>query len=151
MCFSRINVFRRFSEPVGLRTKRETRRRQVQIYRTTFPERAYPSDLAALITFHKILNSSYLDDPPRKRSRHWRVFFAPVILMDTRVSMRTKGCWFSVEGVFVVLMRYNGMDPGCWYIARSGVPRFRGRARAPFGSPHRQGPQHVHHVSRLCI
>lgn len=43
--------------------------------------------------------------------------------MDTRDSMGTKGCWFNVKGVFVVLMRYNGMDPGCWCIARSGVPR----------------------------
>jgi len=49
--------------------------------------------------------------------------------MDTRDSMGTKGCWFNVEGVFVVLMRYNGMDPGCWCIARSGVPR------APVGPP----------------
>jgi len=34
-----------------------------------------------------------------------------------------KDVGFSVEGVFVVLMRYNGMDPGCWCIVRSGVPR----------------------------
>lgn len=28
-------------------------------------------------------------------------------------SMGTKECWFSMEGVFVILMRYNGMDLGC--------------------------------------
>lgn len=63
------------------------------------------------------------EDPPSKRSRHWRVPWRAAILMDTRYSMGTKGCWFNVEGVFVVLMRYNRMDPGCWCIARSGVPR----------------------------
>lgn len=78
----RINVFRRS------RTGPETRRRQVQIYRRTFPERAYPSDPAALITFHEISSNSFCsflppspaphgrEDPPSKRSRHWRVPFA---------------------------------------------------------------------------
>lgn len=51
----------------------ETRRRQVQIYRTTFPECAYPSDPAALITFHGDLSSNSSCPPtwrtPRRRDR----------------------------------------------------------------------------------
>jgi len=49
----RINIFRR-----SFLVRGETRRRQVQIYRRTFPERAYPSDPAALITFHEISTNS---------------------------------------------------------------------------------------------
>lgn len=115
----RINVFRRTFLVRG-----ETRRRQVQIYRRTFPERAYPSDPAALITFHEIsMNSSCSLPAPARPTRprgppveeiaSLTCILRAAILMDTRDSMGTKGCWFNVEGVFVVLMRYNGLDPGC--------------------------------------
>jgi len=115
----RINVFRR-----SFFVRGETRRRQVQIYRRTFPERAYPSDPAALITFHEISTNSscsllFLTRPVRPRGPPVEEIASltctprAAILMDTRNSMGTKGCWFNVEGVFVVLMRYNGMDPGC--------------------------------------
>lgn len=84
--------------------------------------RAYPSDPAALITFHEIPTNSFgCPTPPPSRPRGPPVeeiasltcTLRAAILMDTRDSMGTKGCWFNVEGVFVVLMRYNGMDPGC--------------------------------------
>lgn len=104
-----------------MRARGKTRRRQVQIYKTTtFPVHVYPSDPAALITFHEISSNSSLppalpalDGPPVEEIASLTCILRAAILMDTRASMRTKGCWFSVEGVFVVLMRYNGMDPGC--------------------------------------
>lgn len=119
----RINVFRR-----SFLVRGETRRRQVQIYGRTFPERACLSDPAALITFHEISNSSRSFPPlsspppqpsltaawtPRRRDRVTDVYPSRGDPDGYAGSMGTKGCWFNVEGVFVVLMRYNGMDPGC--------------------------------------
>lgn len=118
----RINIFRR---PSPVRGRDETKT-GTNLHRWTFPERAYPSDPRGINNISRDL-PEFLAPLPLPANRHRTAPRGPpveeiasltctlraAILMDTRDSMGTKGCWFNVEGVFVVLMRYNRMDPGC--------------------------------------
>lgn len=113
----------------------ETRRRQVQIYKEDVSRaclslwpRGINNISRDLLEFLRApspprICPSRPRGPPVEEIASLTCTLRAAILMDTRDSMGTKGCWFNVEGVFVVLMRYNRMDPGCWCIARSGVPR----------------------------